>query len=542
MEQLIRVADHCLLDLSSMCSSIQSTKSISASCLAELDDISSVFDVNQFLQSAKGCSSRFPLENCRNLRIFLQHRLDADRLQSAVQMVLDSPAVPGMLQSLHNQHRIAFLSHGFMRRFIGDVLSTEHAVSQCVFYYLLDFELSLEIAWTLSLMTRGNDAQIRCLVDCDIIPSLIRLFALSSSTNTKSLALEGLTNIIGPIRSGHGHCDGDQHLDVVPMMLRLHFLDFMHCEVQKMASNPLHDGLPYFLRQIANSLHTLLEVAVPAPPQWLSLSVIIKMLQTLFRSKDGETLQAVCWSLEVLCGRDDRYHLLRAHLINSGLVDSAASLLDHKLPNIRLSALKVMAQMAAGPQHQKRHLLEIGILDRVIPLLCDMEHDMLRSASCWLVANMVTVDETASCLVDHDAFRLVLDRLLNDDYFVAKEAFVAVERAVRTLAVEQIEAMLFRNVLVAVCSFMTRWVIDRRQMAATLSTLRVLFEADSSRKHVASCIECGGLQFLLEFIASNDTPPDLQRVATGIVRGGYFTRNQIQSVMDDIYRDEGGMH
>jgi len=515
-------------------SSIHYVQSLSAPCLVELDTISSAFDVNQFLQSVKGCSSQFPLESIRNIRLFLEQRP-----VGGIQMVLDHKVVPGLLQTLRTQHRIAFLCYGFMRRLVGD--RSLHLV-QIAFWYLFDLELSLEIAWTLSLLTRGHDAQLRVLVDCDLIPSLLRLFAMSSSTTTKSLALEAMTNLLRPtpprpIRSDHGHIDRQQ---IYAVMTRAHLLEFMQREVERMAVNPLHDGLPHFLRKIANSLHILLGVAVPTPPKWQSLRAVTHSLRLLLTAKDGDTLQAACWSMECLAAADDDgYHLLRAHLINSGLVGAAARLLDHKLSTVRLSALKIMGQMAAGTEHQRRYLLELGILELTVPLLLDEEQDMLRGLGCWLVANMV-ITGTLSETVQHEIFGVVLDRLLFDDYFVAKEAFAAVQRAVSSSTPQQIEAMLSRDVVPAVCSFMTRWVIDHEQMALALLTVDKLLGVGASvlaKRQSAGCIECGGLQFLLEFIASNETPRDLTRTATGIVRR-HFTRKQIESEVDEIYLDE----
>ena len=97
--------------------------------------------------------------------------------------------------------------------------------------------------------------------------------------------------------------------------------------------------------------------------------------------------------------------------------------------------------------------------------------------------------------------------------------------------------MLQMEVLDALCSFMTRFVIDRQRMMILLNCLRVLFEVDTKKTHSASCIQCGGLQFLLEFIAGKETPNDLQQMTTGIVKG-YFTRSQIETEMDGIYEDK----
>jgi hypothetical protein len=195
---------------------------------------------------------------------------------------------------------------------IGD--ATHFGLGRLLFEYTFDGELSLQIAWTLSLLARGSESQLTRLVDEGLIACLLSTLAVSCNASTKQFALRGLTELIGRAHS----------VDAVTHRL----LRCVHALVGRMSANALHEGHPDLLRQIAVSVHTLCDAI--APPSHANLVRITRILSLMRSSKDALVLQSLCWALRSLLDADD-YRLRTQHIVNGGFTRFLVRWLSHKV-------------------------------------------------------------------------------------------------------------------------------------------------------------------------------------------------------------------
>ena len=242
IDELIQSAESELVRISSLLRSTESMLATATSSARKAEQLEMALDDNYLSLSVRGCGSIFPLESIRNIREFLA----TPRIEEMpVRQVLDTEVLPQLIQVLLNNENVAFLCFGFVRRCVDRYFDE---IAQILFWFIFDFEVSLEIMRTLSLLTRGgSDREMEYMVECGTIKSLMGSFALSSSTNTKQLALDGLSNVMRR---------NDKYK---ALALNENFLEYTHELLQCMAINSLHDGHPDLLRLIASSIYALFD-------------------------------------------------------------------------------------------------------------------------------------------------------------------------------------------------------------------------------------------------------------------------------------------
>jgi hypothetical protein len=352
---------------------------------------------------------------------------------------------------------------------------------------LLDFtrpSLQLEVCWVLTNICSGSSEQTQAVVECGVIPILVRI--LSSQDETlQEQALWAIANIAGDRAEFRDFCLSagitEPLVSILGKSIRLKSTQAIRLAVW-VASN-LCRGQP--------------------APCFEALLPVLQLLGRCFAiSNDSEVLADTAWALNYLTEEADQYRM--GSIIRFFDINRMSMLLGHPSSTVHTPMLRVVGNLVSGPSDVTQALVEAGVLGRLNSL--SFSHKKaVRKESLWAISNICADSEVMlQAVIDAGLMGCICDILRNGsvDFEERREAVWTLCNAATVGSRNQKLTLVLRDGF-RVLELLSDYLGVCRDIAVLRSVLDAIYalldagdEANDLNPFCHIIEECGGLDLI----------------------------------------------
>ncbi|KAJ1370140.1 hypothetical protein KIN20_031802 [Parelaphostrongylus tenuis] len=313
-----------------------------------------------------------------------------------------------------------------------------------------DDKVRFEAAWALTNIVSGTSEQTVAVVKAGATLPLIKL-TLSPNPNLSEQALWAVANIAGDSAQLRDHIIECNGLDALMALVgRLDSLDVSCARTLAWAfSNMCRHKNPH----------------APIPV----LEVLSRGLSKLITHNDAQVLQDSCWAISYLTdGPDEQIALAE----KSGVLPFVCKLLRNS-DAMAAPALRVFGNMSTGNDDLTQCVVDIGILDEIIPLSERSRSTTVVKECCWLISNIIAGTQSQiQAVIDAGIMPFILEVLNSGDFKCQFEASWAVANLAQGGTAKQVLCLLEENAIPILCGALTHTNVDLlNNILETLYTL-----------------------------------------------------------------------
>eukprot|EP00035_Acanthoeca_spectabilis_P004217 m.100408 g.100408 ORF g.100408 m.100408 type:complete len:688 (-) comp12489_c0_seq2:210-2273(-) len=290
-------------------------------------------------------------------------------------------------------------------------------------------EMLMEATWVITNICSGLAIHCQCVVSVGLVPRLIMLINEPSDAVAQQAAW-ALGNVAG---------DSAEHRDLCLKLGILRPLEAIvaDCDVPEAVESKSKREL---MRNVAWVCSNLMRGKAPRPAM-AHLADGARWIGKLLKCSDSEVVRDAVWALSYIAdGANEQIELLTCQ---PTLVEEVVELLSHPDRGTRTPALRMIGNIGSGSASQTQLIVDLGVLDRLPPLLSSDERTTMRKEAMWLVSNITAgTKEQIQAVLDSGLMPEVLSFMNDAPEPLRKEAVWAASNFTSGCDMEQMEALV----------------------------------------------------------------------------------------------------
>ncbi|CAL4975523.1 unnamed protein product [Urochloa decumbens] len=218
-------------------------------------------------------------------------------------------------------------------------------------------------------------------------------------------------------------------------------------------------------------------------PNFEHVKPAIPAFARLIHSEDPEVLSNTCWSLAYLS--DGRHCAIQA-IIETGALTRLIMLLTHSSSGVRISALRVVCNIAAADNMWIQHIIDNQVLPRLLNLLTTDENKRIKKEACQIISIITGgTNEQIQAVINGNIIGHLVHLMQTADFETKKEAASAIYEATSGGTNDQIKYLVSQGCIRALCDLLTH--VDSSTLMICLESLENILKAGEAEKHSGIC-------------------------------------------------------
>jgi len=260
------------------------------------------------------------------------------------------------------------------------------------------------------------------------------------------------------------------------------------------------------------------------PPDFTKVAPALEVLARLLFHNDFDVLADTCWALSYLAdGSNSKVQTvidsgvsrkLVELLMTKQAVECSNSFTEPKVQKIHekvvSAALRAVGILVTGDDIQTQTIVNCSVLPCLIAILSSKSvKENLKKEACWIISNITAGNQQqVQCVIDANAFPVIIDLLDRGDYKTRKECLWIVANAASGGSNDQISYIVSQGAIPPLCDLLT--VMDAKIVQVALSGLENILrfgetgaKETGTNPYAVQIEECYGLD-KIEFLQSHE--------------------------------------